>query len=143
MAGKGGYERPRNPAAVSGPGKFSRRTDGAPSEDSMKQAARYVSGGEYGDGQEMMAIQQGAPMAAAPETPRRSVTPLSAPTERPDEPVTAGAPVGPGPGPEVWESQFPAPQEPDAVAAAVRAAYERYPSPYLRVLLARIEAGGR
>jgi len=28
------------------------------------------------------------------------ITPLDAPTERPDEPVTAGAPSGPGPGPE-------------------------------------------
>jgi hypothetical protein len=26
-------------------------------------------------------------------------TPLFAPTERPDEPITAGAPFGPGPGP--------------------------------------------
>ena len=26
--------------------------------------------------------------------------PMNAPTQRPDEPVTAGLPVGPGPGPE-------------------------------------------
>jgi hypothetical protein len=30
-----------------------------------------------------------------------SLGPLDAPTARPDEPLTAGAPVGPGPGPEV------------------------------------------
>lgn len=39
------------------------------------------------------------PAASAPARPI-SVTPLNAPTERPDEPVTAGASFGPGPGPE-------------------------------------------
>jgi hypothetical protein len=38
-------------------------------------------------------------MGMAPsQTP---ITPLFAPTERPDEPITAGVPIGPGPGPEV------------------------------------------
>lgn len=144
MAGRGGYQRPGTPAAASGPGKFSRRTDGAPSEDNMKQAARYVSGGDYGDGQDMMAIQQGAPMAAADAPPRRQVVPFGAPTMRPDEPVTAGSPMGAGPGPESWESQFVDPQaDVDAVAAAVRAAYEQFPSPYLRILVQRLEMEGR
>ena len=101
--GHGGMRRPSNPAPVSGPGALSRRTDG--------QGARYMAGGEYGEGQEMMDLQTSAPMAQAPATPRprtgRQVvseemappTPLFAPTERPDEPITAGAPFGPGPGP--------------------------------------------
>lgn len=139
MAGKGGYQRPGKPAATSGPGKFSRRTDGGPSEDSVKQAARYVSGGDYGDGQEMMAIQQGAPMAAAPETPRPSAIPLSAPSERPDEPVTAGAPVGPGPGPEALGLQ----PETDEAARIIRALYVAAPSPGLRRLVEQLIAEGR
>jgi hypothetical protein len=101
--GRGGYRRPENPAPVSGPGAMSQRTDG--------QGARYMAGGEYGEGQEMMDLQASAPMSKAPAAPRprtgRQVaaeemarpTPLFAPTERPDEPITAGAPFGPGPGP--------------------------------------------
>jgi hypothetical protein len=103
--GRGGYRQPSNPAPVSGPGALSQRTDG--------QGARYMAGGEYGEGQEMMDLQTSAPMAktetvtarpraargqaAAPEMARP--TPLFAPSERPDEPITAGAPFGPGPGP--------------------------------------------
>jgi hypothetical protein len=103
--GHGGMRRPSNPAPVSGPGSLSRRTDG--------QGARYIAGGEYGEGQEMMDLQTSAPMAKSPEVkPRRRAaappamdmgpapTPLFAPTERPDEPITAGAPFGPGPGPQ-------------------------------------------
>ena len=102
--GRGGYRQPSNPAPVSGPGSLSRRTDG--------QGARYMAGGDYGEGQEMMDLQTAAPMAkteasaarpraragrqAAPEA--AMPTPLFAPTERPDEPITAGAPFGPGPG---------------------------------------------
>lgn len=101
--GHGGSRVPSNPAPVSGPGALSQRTDG--------QAARYMSGGQYGEGQEMMELQTSAPMSeqsspaprarsggrAAP-APQQSITPLFAPTERPDEPITAGAPFGPGPG---------------------------------------------
>jgi hypothetical protein len=32
------------------------------------------------------------------------ITPLSAPTEFPDEPVTAGLSTGPGPGPEIFQN---------------------------------------
>jgi len=59
-----------------------------------------------------MDLQTSAPMSKAPEVrPSRGraaqvpapqspgVTPLFAPTERPDEPITAGAPFGPGPSP--------------------------------------------
>lgn len=51
------------------------------------------------------------PPASAPPPPPRmpvQVTPLTAPTERPDEPVTSGLPNSPGPGPEAMGSQgFP------------------------------------
>lgn len=101
----GGYRRPSNPAPVSNPGS-GRRTDGGPT-----QAARYMAGGQYGEGQQLMGLQQAAPMAAvskptvsAPQ-PQRAVerppiTSLTAPTERPNEPLTAGMPFGAGAGPE-------------------------------------------
>ena len=89
-------------AGASGPGKFSKRTDMA-----LPSAA-------YGEGVETAAIQGGAPMAKTPDVSPMSrseqgiapsqlarVTPLYAPSERGDEPITAGISRGPGAGPEV------------------------------------------
>lgn len=113
--GHGGARTPSNPAPVSGPGAMSRRTDGGPA-----QPARYVSGGNYGDGQELMSIQQAAPMASSQtqtQAPRSATptapmpTPLDAPSERPDEPVTEGNPLGPGSGPSVLSGGNNAPDE--------------------------------
>lgn len=53
---------------------------------------------EYGEGKEFMEIQGGAQMAQS-SNPFAGVTPLTEPTQRPDEPITAGSPSGPGPGP--------------------------------------------
>ena len=95
------------PALVSGPGAMSRRTDGGPAS---KQAQRYISGmPNYGDGQELMDLQASAPMAQAqtpspsqnqqmigqPQAQQPSVIPMMAPSQRPNEPVTAGAASGP------------------------------------------------
>ena len=102
----GGYQKPSNPAPVSGPGRLAKRTDGGPA-----QPQRIAPGGAYGERQDMAEFQTGAPMSAsptmlgsgggAPAGPDMSqVTPFGAPSERPDEPVTAGADVGPGPGSE-------------------------------------------
>lgn len=97
MAEHGGYRRPSNPAPVSGPGKFSRRTDGQPIMD--------APGGDYGDRQDLHQLQQGAPLASsggASQAPAgidlSGVVPLSAPSAQPDVPVTAGADAGAGPG---------------------------------------------
>ena len=60
---RGGYRKPTNPAPVSGPGSLSKRTDGGPADT---QAAKYISGLPYGEGQAMMDIQNSAPLAAAP-----------------------------------------------------------------------------
>lgn len=88
---QGGYRSPGKPAPVSGPGRMSKRTDGQP-------RAQLPDAG-YGEQKDFQAIQAGAPMASAGAA-MPSVTRLDAPTERPDEPVTAGAPSGPGPGME-------------------------------------------
>jgi len=113
------------PAMTSGPGALSQRTDGGPAS---KQALRYVAGmPNYGDAQSLMDMQASAPMAqtnnppkSAPASsmqpqqggqqmaqPRPQITPLTAPTQRPDEPVTAGSPMGPGPGPEALNMPSP------------------------------------
>ena len=100
---RGGYRKPSNPAPVSNPGS-GRRTDGGPT-----QGVKQMTGGAYGEGKQLEELQSAAPMAAAPQ-PRISgaaagqavrsmppITPLDAPTERPNEPLTAGMPFGQGP----------------------------------------------
>jgi hypothetical protein len=102
------YQRPSNPAPVSGPGALSQRTDGGPS-----QPIRVASGGDYGDRTDMIDLQSSAPMegSAAPSSPPMMAapqqpmgpmpTPLTDPSQRPDEPGTHGAASGPGAGPEI------------------------------------------
>lgn len=84
--GHGGYREPTNPAPVSGPGALSQRTDGA------LHAPVPGTVGPAGE------------PAAAPMGPDLStLTPFGAPSELPDEPITAGLPGGPGAGPSVSE----------------------------------------
>jgi hypothetical protein len=85
-------------AGPAGPGKFSTRTD----KLEMGSTA-------YGEGVETQAIKSGAPLAKTgdvkgmPASEVRSVaqgpvTELYSPSERPDEPITAGIDMGDGPG---------------------------------------------
>lgn len=94
---RGGYQKPSNPAPVSGPGALSRRTDGG----GAGQPKQRLANAAYGEQKAFSEIQSGASMAQAQRPPMPQVTPISAPTTRPEEPITAGVPVGPGPGPEV------------------------------------------
>lgn len=101
---RGGYQPPANPAPVGMPGALSRRTDGGPAD---QQARVDLPDAAYGEQQTFQQDQAGAPMAAAPgpggggpPVDLSQVVPFGAPTQRPDEPVTAGASVGQGAGPE-------------------------------------------
>lgn len=101
---------PQNPAGVSGPGALSKRTDGGPA-----QALKDLPDAKYGENSQFQALQQGASLSASPSPQGQApsldpnslppnpaagqVVPLSAPTGRPDEPVTSGAAAGAGPGP--------------------------------------------
>lgn len=93
----GGYREPSNPAPTSGPGAMSQRTD-SPAVGGQPQMV--ASGGEYGSRTEMESIQGGAQMAQAPGTPAPRPAGLLDPTARPEEPITAGAELGPGMGPQ-------------------------------------------
>jgi hypothetical protein len=64
------------------------------------------------------------------------VVPLDAPTQRPDEPLTAGLPVGAGPGPEVLGALGGGGED---VATQLRAIYARFPNEDLRSLLELID----
>ncbi len=106
--GQGGRRTPGQPAPVSGPGRLSKRTDGGP-----QQTQAEMTGMPYGENAEFNTLQGQAPMSAAGQTTARAPrsrqgrggggmggpVPLFSPTQRPDEPVTAGAPFGPGDGP--------------------------------------------
>jgi len=103
-----------NPAAgPSGPGKFSTRTDLPPSK-------------EYGERKQMEEIIGGAPTATTrgvadpqvgrPRNPMPEVTPLFAPSARPDEPITTGISRGPGAGPEILGMNVPQQRLSDALA---------------------------
>ena len=86
-------------AGPAGPGKFSTRTD-----------KLELGSKAYGEGVETQAIKSGAPLAKTGDVrPARAgdvreaatqapVTELYAPTERPNEPITAGIDRGAGPG---------------------------------------------
>jgi len=106
---RGGPRTPTNPAPVSGPGQLSQRTDGGPG----KQPLGTPTGMPYGEGGALTQLQKSAPMAASPggatpapaggtgpAGPPANVTPFGASTQQPGTPVTAGAALGPGPGPE-------------------------------------------
>lgn len=95
--GRGGRRTPNRPAAVSGPGALSARTDGG----AATQPQMLAPGNGYGERKAMQEIQSGAPMqGGGASTPAPSAIPFGAPSQNPGEPVTAGAPVGPGIGPE-------------------------------------------
>ena len=96
-------------AGPAGPGKFSTRTD-----------KLELGSTAYGEGVETQAIKSGAPLAKTGDVrPARAgdvreaagqapVTELYAPTQRPEEPITAGIDMGAGPGSSVlaMQSQF-------------------------------------
>lgn len=87
----GGYRQPAHPAAASGPGALSQRTDGGPT-----QAPMLADGGPYGSRTDMANIQSGSPLAGGGGMSAASLPAIDAPSARPNEPVTAGADAGPG-----------------------------------------------
>jgi hypothetical protein len=97
-------EDAKNPMqGVSGPGPYAKRTD-----------LSYQSQG-YGDGVAYDAAKSGAPLARAQKSPLLSEAPrvtnpsvgLYDPTQRPNEPVTAGIDQGAGPGSEALMMRQP------------------------------------
>jgi hypothetical protein len=58
-----------------------------------------IPGQEYGAQAEQVRAQQALPVAAPP-TPDDAPSLLEGQSQRPNEPLTAGLPSGPGPGPE-------------------------------------------
>lgn len=91
---------------------MSQRTDGGPGD---RQPMRDIPDAKYGEQKAMQEIQGGAAMAGSPMS---QVIPLGAPSTRPEEPVTAGNPLGPGVGPEAAGVDTRSTVQKDAVALA-------------------------
>ena len=107
--------------------QYSNRSDlRHPAGTIARQAAK---GQTYGEAGKQMEAQKAVPMAAAP-TDQQAFQPgqlgsLLRPTERPAEPVTAGASFGPGPTPRM---EFMPARNADSVLNELRAMYEAFPS---------------
>jgi hypothetical protein len=101
-----------------------------------KVAKQTATGQTYGEAKKQMDAQSAVPMAAAPTDSAPQIQPgqlgaFNRPTERPDEPLTAGASFGAGPTPR---TQFAVPTS-DPVLTELRALYSAYPSTELADML--------
>lgn len=133
---------------VSGVGKGARRTDLDRAAKVQRDAKiQRAPGGAYGERAELAGLATGAPMAKA--APIATTSPATAsiptvgifePTQRPNEPLTAGVDVGEGPGSEVLMTPVDAP---DQLAAFARAMYMANPTPQLRRIVEAFEEEGR
>lgn len=140
--------KPKRAKAPAAPGE-SNRTDLLV----KPQAVAVPTGQGYGQAQASAAAQQAVPLdnaaareqaaiAAARTAPGVSV-PLSAPTQRPDEPVTAGLPMGPGPGPEVLPNLGPfGPTTDQPTLEVYQILQSLWPSQALASAIEEIKAGG-
>jgi hypothetical protein len=130
-------------------GQYSNRSD-------LQQAPRAAPGQTYGVATQQKAAQQVNPLPAtggtvAPVSPNPAMDQAAAlgaradalpglmdPTARPNEPVTAGVPFGPGPGPEALGMPTFGPD--DQAEAALRAIYRQFPNSDIARVLAHIDA---
>ena len=108
-----------------------------------KPPATQFTGQPYGAATQQAAAQQAMPVAGtavplpqpgAPGQPPALTGPapgslgdLHRPTDRPNEPVTAGLASGPGPGPEALGLGNHAPMPMDPVTQQIYALYRKYP----------------
>jgi len=116
-----------------------------------KLAVTTAPGQTYGEAGAQRRAQQAVPMGApqapqvAPQQQQRQplpVTPLNAPSERPDEPVTAGNPLGAGPGMESLPQPMPmgtAPGSRQDLLNQVKYAYSKIPNTALLQLILELE----
>lgn len=117
---RGGYRRPSSPAAASGPGALSERTDGRVSPGELPAEAT----GGYGTRQEHNQLQRAAPMGAGggPAGLPQGMANAFRPTEQPDVPIDASL----GPRPQIL---------PDDPIALLRSVFAVAPSEGLRRLI--------
>jgi len=147
---RGGYQKPSDPAPASGPGKFSKRTDGAitsPDIDTT-EGVQYGDRGKLEDAQRIAKAAAGAGARVNPEASRRLG---GAPPERgklppwlttgedtaPEDPATAGLGMGPGAGPEALMAAEATPDQREVVLEFIA---QNYGNETARQMLAEIRA---
>lgn len=131
--GRGGYQKPKRPAAVSGVGKDSARTDGGPGS-----ALPIANNQEYGARKQTEALLSAAPATGQtvpnaggggtgprPDAGSMDSGGLWAPSQRPNEPITAGTVDGAG----GHTGHYP-----DMVLEIL---YKKWPSPWIAGLMDR------
>lgn len=111
----------------------------------MAGEAKFT-GQTYGQATQQAESQQAVPTGAPPTEVQarkaaKPVTGLMAPTERPDEPITAGSPFGPGPNRVSFQPRKLA--HVDEIEDQLSILYELYPNEGLALLLSRVRERAR
>ena len=112
-------------------------------------AIQAATGQTYGEAGKQIAAQRAVPMGApptqvAPQAPRPmpgSLGSLTRPTERPDEPITAGSDFGAGPS-SLQAGILPAPSASNDVLEQLLYLNRLYPNPDVENLISVIRDGG-
>lgn len=116
--------------------------------DLAKQPVRTAPGQPYGAAGKQADAQRAIPLPSTPTPSPTAPAPqnapfappepglLGAPTARPSEPVTAGLPIGAGPGPEAIN----APGLHNASIDQLRALYQAFPVEEVRQIIERFES---
>lgn len=138
---------------TSGVGKNAKRIDLDKARKVQRDAKiQRASGGSYGERSTLNELATGAPMPKVapmggvargeylPTSPQIPNVGIFEPTTRPNEPITAGLPVGDGAGPEVLNTPI---DEVDQTAALARAMFAANPTPQLRRLVEAFMQEGR
>ena len=124
--------------------------------DLRNPATRQVrfTGQTYGQATQQEQAQQAVPPGTSPATvqgqqaaaqqtqrPTPGQQPFTRPTQRPDEPVTAGSPFGPGPNRVSFQPRRLMPV--DDVEENLAVLYQMYPNDGIKLLLDRIRENKR
>ena len=96
------------------------------------------TGQTYGEATRQRQSQRMVPTGPSP-TGGVDLGSLTRPTEAPEEPVTAGVPMGAGPGPEAIPSVGVTPGSTQDLVLRVRAIASRFPNPALLQLVQDLE----
>lgn len=146
--------RLRSPDGRANNGGVRQGTPGTPyaNRSDLRQAPTAATGQPYGQAGQQIAAQRAVPLPSAPPPPSPAAAAPAGgeaapppppppdpyrPTERPNEHVMTGLPVGPGAGPEALPIQPSSSTDP--LAIQIRALYQKYPSVELANLLADLQ----